>query len=242
MIEIPTLPFSQHKISKEDIFKINESLAALGEFSIEVAKPNNQAREIYTKLKGSAIPEVRLQFFRSAILHDAKLAKEIADALDAELIHKGFNISQWFWQQVIENDFCSLNENALIDAFELTEEYGINVNLLCHIHDAHKHELFDGNISHLLADTKGEFYQIYSFEQCTTNYEKLLTHVLNLGLSVDKPNNHQLTARHIANVIEEKHGQGQSIFKNRIEKYDSAIKMESTFKLKGSIMKTKPNF
>ena len=143
---------------------------------------------------------------------------------------------------MIENDFCSLNENALIDAFELTEEYGINVNLLCHIHDAHKHELFDGNISHLLADTKGEFYQIYSFEQCTTNYEKLLTHVLNLGLSVDKPNNHQLTARHIANVIEEKHGQGQSIFKNRIEKYDSAIKMESTFKLKGSIMKTKPNF
>jgi len=160
MVATPTLPFSKKNISKEDILKINESLNALSEFSIEVAKPDNEAREIYTQLKGCAIPEVRLQFFRSTLLHDAKLAKEIADALDAELIRNEFNITQWFWQQMVENDPCSLNENALIDAFELTEEYGINLNLLCHIHDDQRHELFHGNTSHLLADTKGDTLQM----------------------------------------------------------------------------------
>ena len=218
LVDMPTLPFAPKKTSKEDIFKINESFAALGEFGIEVEKPDNEAQDIYAKIKDSTIPEVRLQFFRSTLLHDVKLAREIADALDTELIRNQFNITQWFWQQVVENSFCSLNENALIDAFELTEEYGINLNLLCHIHDDQRHELFHGNTSHLLADTKGEFYQIHAFEQCFASYEKLLICVLNLGLSVDKPNNHQLTARHVANVIEEKHGQGQSIFKNRIEK------------------------
>ena len=242
LVEIPTLPFSQNKISKEDIFKINDSLAALGEFSIEVEKPDNEAQEIYTKIKDNTIPEVRLKFFRSALLHNDKLAKEIADTLDAELIRNEFNITQWFWQQVIENDFCSINENVLIDSFKLAEEYGINVNLLCHIHDDQGHELFHGNISHLFADTKGELYQIHSFEQCSASYEKLLTCVLNFGLSVDKPNNHQLTARHIANVIEEKHGQGQSIFKNRIGKYESAIKMEATLKPNGTTKKIKHQF
>ena len=87
-----------------------------------------------------------------------------------------------------------------------------------------------------------EFYQNHSFEQCPASYEKLLTCVLNIGMSVDKPNNNQLTARHIANVIEENHGQGQSIFKNRIEKYESSIKMEATLKAKGATKKIKRSF
>lgn len=242
MVATPTLPFSQNKITREEILEIIESLTTLSEFSIEVAKPVNEAREIYAKLKGSAIPDVRLQFFRSALLHDEKLAREIADTLDVELLRKGFNISQWFWQQIVENDFCSFSADALNDAFELSEEYGINLNQLCHIRDDQNNELFEGNISHLLADTKGEFYQNHSFEQCPASYEKLLTCVLNIGLSVDKPNNNQLTARHIANVIEETHGQGQSIFKNRIEKYESAIKMEATLKAKGATKKIKRSF
>ena len=242
LVDMPTLPFAPKKTSKEDIFKINESFAALGDFGFEVEKPDNEAQDIYAKIKDSTIPEVRLQFFRSTLLYDVKLAREIANTLDTELIRNQFNITQWFWQQAVENSFCSLNENALIDAFELTEEYGINLNLLCHIHDDQRHELFHGNTSHLLADTKGEFYQIHAFEQCSVSYEKLLTCALNLGLSVDKPNSHQLTARHIANVIEEKHGQGQSIFKNRIEKYESAIKMEAALKSKGVTKQIKRPF
>ena len=53
---------------------------------------------------------------------------------------------------------------------------------------------------------------------------------------------YKLSSRYIANVFEEKHGQGQSIFKNRIEKYESAIKMEATLKLKDSMKKIKRPF
>jgi len=240
LVEIPTLSFHPSDMTKETISTINESLIAHGDFSIAVADSIIEAREIYEKWKDVAIPEVLLQFFRSALLHSEDLAKEIADELEHELIRKGFNITQWFWQQLVENDFCSLKENALIYAFELTEEYGVNLNQLCQIYDDQRQELFHGNSSHLLADTKGEIYQIRPYEQCTVSYGNLLTCVLDLGLSADKPNNHQMTARQIANAVEEKHGHGQSIFKNLIEKYELQEKLKATLAPKNSKTKKQP--
>lgn len=240
LVEIPTLSFHPSDMTKETISTINESLIAHGNFSIAVADSIIKAREIYEKWKDVAIPEVLLQFFRSALLHSEELAQDIADELEHELIRKGFNITQWFWQQLVENDFCSLKENALIYAFELTEEYGVNLNQLCHIYDDQRQELFHGNSSHLLADTKGEIYQIRPYEQCTVSYGCLLTCVLDLGISVDKPNNHQMTARQIANAVEEKHGHGQSIFKNLIEKYELQKKLKTTLAPKNSKTKKQP--
>jgi len=240
LVEIPTLSFHPSEMTKETISSINESLIAHGEFSVAVVESAVEARAIYDKWKDIAMSEVLLQFFRSALLHNEELAKAIASELEPELIRKGFNITQWFWQQLVENDFCSLKENALIYAFELTEEYGINLNQLCHIYDDQRQELFHGNSSHLLADTKGEIYQIRPYEQCTVSYGRLLTCVLDLGLSADKPNNHQMTARQIANAVEEKHGYGQSIFKNLIEKYELHEKLKATLTPKNSKTKKQP--
>ena len=240
LVEIPTLSFHPSEMTKETISSINESLIAHGEFSVAVVESAVEARAIYDKWKDIAMPEVLLQFFRSALLHNEELAKTIASELEPELIRKGFNITQWFWQQVVENDFCSLNQNALIYAFEQTEEYGINLNQLCHIYDDQRQELFHGNCSHLLADTKGDLYQIQPYEQCTPSFDRLLNCVLNLGLSADKQNNHQMTARQIASSVEEKYGQGQSIFKNFIAKYELKEKFKATLEPKNSKTKKQP--
>lgn len=240
LVEIPTLSFHPSEMTKETISSINESLIAHGEFSVAIVESAVDARGIYDKWKDIAMPEVLLQFFRSALLHNEELAKAIASELKPELIRKGFNIAQWFWQQLVENDFCSLKENALIYAFELTEEYDINLNQLCHIYDDQRQELFHGNCSHLLADTKGDLYQIRPYEQCTPSYDRLLNCVLDLGLSADKPNNHKITARQIASSVEEKYGQGQSIFKNFIEKYELKEKFKATLEPKNSKTKKQP--
>ncbi|MDY7539157.1 hypothetical protein RGU72_12930 [Undibacterium sp. 5I1] len=219
LIDMPTLSFLPSEMTTEAISTINESLMAHAKFSVVVAKSIPEARAIYEKWKEIATPEVRLQFFRSALLHNEELAKEIADELDAELIRKGFNITQWFWQQIVENEFCSLKENALIYAFLLADEFGVNLNQATHILDDHGQEIFNGNISHLLADTQGDIFHLRPLDYCAASYDRLLNCALDLGFQIDKPNNQGLSALGIALAVEEKYGEGKSIFNNFVRKY-----------------------
>ena len=169
------------------------------------------------------------------------MAKEIADELDAELIRKGFNITQWFWQQIVENDFCSLKEKALIDAFSLTEECGVNLNEPTHILDDHGQEIFNGNTSHLLADTQGDFFHLRPFDHCVASYDRLLNCALDLELQIDKPNIQGLSALGIALAVEEKYGEGKSIFNNFVRKYKLNSRLNTNSEAKKFVSR-KPTF
>lgn len=241
LIDLPTLSFPPSQMTKETIPTINESLTAHATFSVSVAESISEATEIYEKWKEIAIPEVRLLFFRSALLHNEELAKEIADKLDAELIRKGFNITLWFWQQIVENDFCSLKENALIDAFSLADEFGVNLNQPTHILDDHGQEIFNGITSHLLADTQGDFFHLRPLDYCAASYDRLLNCALDLGLQIDKPNNHGLSALGIALAVEEKYGEGKSIFNNFVSKYKLNSRLNAN-KVAKKFVSRKPTF
>jgi len=152
----------------------------------------------------------------------SELAKVIENELDKELIRDGFNIVLWLWQQLLENKFHSIKEDVLIAAFKAADRYRVDLNFLSQVLDDQGQQLFHGNVSHLLADTEGDFFHLHPFNEFDPCYERLVDCALNLGLNIDTKNNHGLTARHIAFSLEEKYGQGQSIFKNFIEKYESA--------------------
>ncbi|MET3124472.1 hypothetical protein AAKU67_004087 [Oxalobacteraceae bacterium GrIS 2.11] len=239
LVEISTLSFHPSEMTKQNLANINASLKAHGEFSTVIAESKSKAKVIYDEWKDKAMPEVLLQFFRSALLYDDRFAKEIADELDREIIRKGFNITIWLWQQLIEHDFSSLNEDSLIYAFKLADKYGVNINLLSQVLDSQRQQIFHGTASHLVADTEGDFFHLRPFNDLNIHYERLLSTILNLGLSIDKKNNQGLTARHIANSVEDRHGQGQSAFKNFIEKYESATLLESTLEPKAHAKRSK---
>ena len=241
LIDVPTCLFQTNEMNNENLDQINDSLVAHGEFSIIVAESIPKAREIYEKWKDNAMPEVRLQFFRSALVHNEEFAEEIADELDTELIRAGFDITFWMWQQLLENDFCSLKEKALIYAFSVADKFGVNLNQPTHILGDHGQEIFNGNISHLLADSQGDFFHLRPFDHCVASYDRLLNCALDLGLQIDKPNNQGISAIRIALAVEEKYGEGKSIFNNFVNKYKLNSRLNSN-RVATTYVSRKPTF
>jgi hypothetical protein len=208
------------RMPRDEFIYIADSLALLGKFTETIGKSSADAKNIYGELTDEAMPEIRLLFFRSALAFDMALAKMIADALDPELIRKGFSVCAWLWTLLLENPFCELETDVLIDAFAYADESGVNLNQNSHVQDKHQQEVFHGTASHLLADTTGDFYKRHPIDGCTNNYRKLLNFLFTLGLKADKENNQKHTGNSIALAIEEKHGKGQSLFKLAVEQYE----------------------
>lgn len=219
LVKIPALPFPTGEMVREHITSINDSLVAHAEFSTAVADSVSTARTIYEQWKIQALPAVRLLFFQPALLHDADLANDIAEDLDADLIHQDFDVTLWLWQQFLEQDFCSLEEGELVSALEIAVHHGADLNRLTHVVDDHGQEIFNGSIAHLLADTNGDFFHLPPFGQCSGNYDRLLRYALDLGLDIEKQNNQGSSAVSISSAVEEKYGKGQSPFSNFVTKY-----------------------
>jgi len=228
LADISALPFPTGKITKADLSMFRDLLVAHAEFSTAAADSTSTAKMIYEKWKGQAQPEVRLQFFRSALLHDADLVRDIVEGIDTELIHKEFDLTLWLWQQFLENDFCSLKEGALVSALEAAAHNGADLNRLCYLADDHGQEVFHGNIGHLVADTHGDFFHLPRIDQCPGSYDRLLKCALDLGLDTEKKNNQGMTDSSIGTAIEEKYGEGQSPFSNFVMKYKLNLKLQVT--------------
>ena len=236
-VGVPDFSFLANNRTNQSDEKLNNSLIALSKFQVAIIDSKAKAREIYNQWNDQEFPEISLSFFKSSLIHDVEFANEIVENADDKIHLKEFNVTFWLWQILIENDFCSLNEYALIDTLELFHDYGVDLNSPSFIQDDHGHEIFNGNISHLLADTTGDFFKFQPIENCTASYEKILNSTLNLGLDLDSKNSHHLTARQIANLIDEIHGSGYSLLKNFIWKYELQKKLNLNLnprKIKGS--------
>lgn len=227
LADISALSFPTGEITREDFATLNDSLVAHAEFSKAITSSTSIARTIYEQWKSQLPAEVRLQLFRSALPHNADLARDIADGLDAELIHKEFDVTLWLWQQFLENDFCSFEEGSLVSALEIAVHNGADLNRLSHIVDDHGQEIFHGNISHLLADTHGDFFHLPPFNQYPGSYDRLLKCALDLGLDIEKPNSQGLSAVSIGTLVEKQYGEGQSLFSNFVTKYRLNIKLST---------------
>jgi hypothetical protein len=243
LVEMPTLSFYPPETAINGAIQINESLIAHAEFSVAVPVSVSRAREIYERWESNTEPEIRLRFFHSALLHETDLAEKIADTLDDELIREGYNptLWLWLWQQLIEYEFCSLKEDVLTNAFRLADEYGMDLNRLSSIRDNQGQEFFHGGVSHLLADTMGDFSNLQPFNKCVSSYNRLLACVLDLGLQIDVPNKQGLSASDIAQIQDKQYREEEAMFKNFVKKYDLNLKLSHDLGAK-SLLKRKPYF
>lgn len=232
LADVSMLATIPSEMGKDELENIAASLDAFARFSVLIEASPEEAREIYVTWKDATVPEVLLQFFRASLAYDEALAIEIAASLDDDLIRRGFNITTWFWQQLLQYDACTLDHEMFIRVFKLAAKHGVAFNQLSHVSDTRQHELFHGNVSHLLADSKGDLYNLKSFDDCPDSFNYLTVWLLDVGLNIDKPNNRSLTARSIAEMVTEKHGPGQSIFKKTVSSYELHQRLEKNLTTK----------
>ena len=207
-------------MSRGDITKVAESLTAHDKFGATIRENPADAQEIYATWKSVAMPAVELQFFRTALVHNNALASEIAGSIGRDLIRQHFNPASWLWGIFSKYDFCKLNPKNLIEAFELTANFGIQANTLGSIRDHSGKVLFNGSVSHLLADHVGDVFSLPRIDQCETEYREVLNYLLVQGLNIKKENNDKLTALDIANESSRKYGLEGDLFNRVCGKYE----------------------
>ena len=68
LVNIPALPFHPREVTRAALATFKDLLVAHAEFSTAVSESDSKAETIYEQWKNQVQPEVRLQFFRSALL------------------------------------------------------------------------------------------------------------------------------------------------------------------------------
>lgn len=230
LLQADTLSFEVAGMSKDALLAVRLSLIDHGKFVSTIGKSPEEAREIYLRWKKKAMPAVLLQFLRSALRYDRKLAQEIAKDIaqhDPNLLRKFVNINGWLWEQLVDCDFYELGHSTVSDAFGLAMSHGANINANTHIRTTEGKTAFHGTAAHLLSDTLGETFGLSPIGEDRENtYSSQIIALLKLGLNPDQRNEAGLSGRDIAKKMEIEYGEGKSLFKCVLEKYESNSRLQ----------------
>jgi hypothetical protein len=233
-----TLSLQPAEMAGQDLSKISESLDDHAVFTAKVGQSHEQALHIYEKWKNTAMPEVLLQFFRSALGKDDLLARKIGDKLNSDLIRKGFNITAWLWNHLLASNVNQVQKMQFTDCCETAIKYRVDINQNVDIFDLSEKPVFNGNVSHLLADTKGRNFRLEPATKYFDDYLSSLRTLFEAGLSIDKANKQKHTGRSIATNIELIDGTGQSEFLSVFEKFETNVRLKKSLSMKKDARKT----
>eukprot|EP01037_Dinobryon_pediforme_P020710 gene20710-21399_t len=197
-----TLSLQPAEMAGQDLSKICESLDDHAVFTGKVGQSHEEALHIYEKWKTTAMPEVLLQFFRSALGKDDSLAREIGAKLNSDLIRKGFNITAWLWNHLLASNANQVQKMQFTDCCETAIKYRVDINQNVDIFDLSEKSVFNGNVSHLLADTRGRNFRLEPATKYFDDYQSSLRTLFEAGLNIDKLNREKHTGRSIAANIE----------------------------------------
>lgn len=199
--------FDARDITKAAALTFPDVCQAYGEFASKVGKRSDEARQIYLKWQKDAMPVILLRFFRCALLHDPKLASEIAASLDSVLIRKGFHLAEWLWSLWLDAGLASLDSGQLGAIIKVLDAHDVKVNQASCVRNGNKRMVFQGTAAHLLADTAGTTFRGPALQgRDGVIYNSLLMALFERELNAELPNLNQQTGLSIATAVAESEG------------------------------------